>query len=316
MDEPAFADLTERYRRELHVHCYRMLGSYDEAEDLLQETLLRAWRGRAGFEGRSSARVWLHRIATNACLDFLKHSARRPVPVQEAPFELAEVPWLQPYPDVLLDEVAAPASETPEAVVFARETIELVFIAALQLLPPRQRAVLILCDLLGWSAEQTASMIESTATAVNSSLQRARATLQQHRPNRLEWSRPASLSEDDRGLLRRYMAAHERGDTEAVLALLRDDLRISMPPDPRSWNSREDYADFALKPERPGQWRVRPSNANRQPTVAFFLRRWSDTEYRATALQVLRIENGLIAEIVAFRDPNLFAAFGLPPVLP
>ena len=170
-------------------------------------------------------------------------------------------------------------------------------------------------DVLGWSAGQTASLVDTTRTAVNSSLQRARATLSKHGRDRLERSRPATTSQADRALVQQYMAAHERGDTEAVVALLREDLRVAMPPDNMSWTTRDAYADFALRSERPGEWRVRHGRANRQPLVAFYLRSWSDTEYRATALQVLRIENGRIAEIVAFRDPDLFKAFGLPAIL-
>ncbi len=183
-DEPAFAALTERHRRELHVHCYRMLASFDEAEDAVQETFLRAWRSRASFEGDSLFRAWLYRIATNVCLDLRRSSSRR---VRELR-SLAEVPWLQPYPDRLLDEVA-PTDDQPDAVVVARETIELAFLAAMQVLPPRQRAALILRDVLGWPARETASLLDSSVAAANSALQRARATMQEHLPSRrVEWS--------------------------------------------------------------------------------------------------------------------------------
>ncbi|MFI6320189.1 RNA polymerase subunit sigma-70 [Nonomuraea sp. NPDC050556] len=299
IDEAAFADLVGRHERELHVHCYRMLGSFDEAEDLLQDVLLRAWHGWSSFEGRSSARVWLYRIATNACLDRLRHRARQP-----EVDELSDVPWLQPYPD------------DPGETAVGRETMELVFLAALQLLPPRQRAVLILRDVLGWPARETASLLTTTATAVHSSLQRARATLREHLPDRSEWVRPAALDGKDRLMLDRYLAAHERGDTEAVLALLHEDLVVWMPPDPRVWRSRADYAAYAFGGEPPGRWRLRFTGANGQPAMAFYLRRPGDTAFRATALQVLRVEGGLITEITAFQQPRLFAAFGLPPETP
>ncbi len=315
MDEAAFADLAGRYGRELHIHCYRLLGSFDEAEDLLQEVYLRAWRSRLSFEGRSSTRVWLYRIATNACLDRLRHRARRPeLSAPYGPLELADIPWLQPYPDLLLDEIAAPAEDEPGAAAVGRETVELVLVAALQALPPRQRAVLIVRDLLGWSASETASLVNTTTTAVNSALQRAHSTLRALLPGRSEWSRPVDLSTADREMLEQYIAAHERGDTDTVLTLVREDLHVSMPPDPQTWRSRIAYADYAFGSEPPGRWRVRPTRANGQPAVAFYLRRWGDdTTYRATALQVLRIEAGLITEIVAFQYPHLFDAFGLPP---
>lgn len=310
LDEAAFAALVGRYRRQLHVHCYRMLGSFDEAEDVLQDVLFRAWRSRASFEGRASPRVWLYRIATNACLDRLRHQNRTPQTVEATGdrLELGDVPWLQPYPDVLLDEDPVQAS-------INRETVELVLIAALQLLPPRQRTALILTDLLGWSAAETASLVEATTAAVNSALQRARATLRARLPHRSQWSRPADLGTADQELLQRYVAAHERGDTDTVLTLLRDDLQVWMPPDPRVWNSRAAYADFAFAPAPPGRWRIQLTGANRQPAAAFYLRRPGETTYHGTALQVLRIQDGLITEIAAFRDPHLFAAYRLPSTL-
>jgi RNA polymerase sigma-70 factor, ECF subfamily len=305
--EAAFTELVHRYRRQLHVHCYRMLGSFDEAEDVVQDVLLRAWRGRAGFEGRSSPRVWLYRIATNACLDRLRHQARQPRTVEMAVdrLEVGDVAWLQPYPDALLDEDPAEAS-------VHRETIELVFVAALQLLPPRQRAVLILSDVLGWTTAQTASLVEATTAAVNSALQRARATLRDNLPQRSQWSRPTDLEAADVALLQRYVEAHERGDTDTVLTLLHDDLHVWMPPDPRVWRSRAAYADFAFAPEPPGRWRLRIVAANRQPAAAFYLQRPGESGYRATALQVLRMEAGLIVEIAAFRRAHFITACGLP----
>jgi RNA polymerase sigma-70 factor (TIGR02960 family) len=226
-DEAAFGELVQRHRRELHLHCYRMTGSFDEAEDLVQETFLRAWRRRDSFEGGPGFRAWLYRIATNACLDALRSSRRRVTTVQS----FAEVPWLQPYPDRLLDELA-PSDTQPDAVVVARETIELTYLAVIQLLPPRQRAVLILRDVLDWSAAETAAMLEMSVAAVNSALQRARATLRRRLPGRpSEWS-GSEPSEEERLLLEAFIDAHERADAAAAAALARDDIRVTMPPHP------------------------------------------------------------------------------------
>jgi RNA polymerase sigma-70 factor (TIGR02960 family) len=309
-DEPAFAELVGRHRRELHVHCYRMLGSFEEAEDLVQETFLRAWRGRERFEGGPGFRAWLYRIATNACLDALRSSRRR----ARSLHSVAEVPWLQPYPDRLLDELA-PSDTEPDAVVVARESIELTFLAVIQLLPPRQRAVLILRDVLGWSAREAAELLETTVAAANSALQRARATLRERLPARpSEWSGSAP-SEEERLLLERFIDAHERADAAAAAALVRDDIRITMPPHP--WCFEGLAAIRPLLEEgltAPGEWRLMPTRANRQPTAASYLRARDDREFRAFKLDVLRIEGGLIAEITTF-GATLFPAFGLPPTL-
>src|SRR5271163_2747758 len=229
-DEPAFSALTERHRRELHVHCYRMLASFDEAEDAVQETFLKAWRGRSGFAGDTQFRAWLYRIATNVCLDMLRHSSRR-----TAGSSFAEVPWLQPYPDLLLDQ-AAPSDEQPEAVVIERETISLAFLAALQVLPPRQRAALIARDVLGWPASETAAALGTSVAAANSAVQRARATMQSHLPpSRADWPVPEP-SAPERALLEQFIDAHERLDAAAAIALAAQDLRITMPPHPQSFD--------------------------------------------------------------------------------
>ncbi len=292
VDEPAFTGLAERHRRELHVHCYRMLGSFDEAEDLVQETLLRAWRGRESFDGGPGFRAWLYRIATNACLDALR--SRRRIPALHS---FAEVPWLQPYPDRLLDELA-PSDSEPDAVVVARETIELTFLAVIQLLPPRQRAVLIFRDVLDWSAAETAALLDMSVAAANSALQRARATLRQRLPARpSEWSGSAP-SEEERQLLEAFIDAHERADATAAAALARDDIRITMPPHPWCFDGLD-----AIRPlleeglTAPGEWRLLPTRANRQPTAASYLRAHGDAEFRAFTFDVLRIEGGRIAEI-------------------
>jgi RNA polymerase sigma-70 factor (TIGR02960 family) len=309
-DEAAFATLVERYRRELHVHCYRMVGSFEEAEDLVQETFLRAWRKRESFEGGPGFRAWLYRIATNASLDAIRLRSRRVASLGS----FAEVPWLQPYPDQLLDEIA-PSDDEPDAVVVARETIELTFLAVIQLLPPQQRAVLILRDVLDWSAAEAASLLDTTVPAANSALQRARATLREQLPQRPA-DRPASadLTADERALLHGFMETHENGDTAAAAALLRDDVRVTMPPHPWLYEGREAIAPLMASAGSLGDWRLVPTRANRQPAAASYLRRPGDSVYRAFKLDVLRVEDGAIAEITTFHS-DVFAAFGLAETL-
>ena len=326
-EEPAFAALVERHRSELQVHCYRMLGSLEDAEDLVQEAFLRAWRGRERFGagGRFLFRAWLYRIATNACLDELRTRSRRVMPPDVAPAAdptvlpspPADLPWVQPYPDRLLEQVTAPEQE-PGAVVVARETIELAFIAAIQYLPPRQRAVLILRDVLGWSAKDTASLLEATVPSANSALQRARATLR-HRlgERRAEWRTDSERSAEERELLRRYIEAHERADVDALAALLREDARLTMPPHPTWFEGRAAILVASKQSLDPsfGDLRSVPAWANRQPGVAHYLRAPGETRFGALAIDVLRIEDGQIHEITSFVDPELFAAFGLASVL-
>jgi RNA polymerase sigma-70 factor (ECF subfamily) len=308
-DEPAFETLTERHRRELHVHCYRMLASFDEAEDAVQETFLRAWRSRDSFDGGTLFRAWLYRIATNVCLDALRRSQRRLTTMRS----FAEVPWLQPYPDDLLDEVA-PSDEEPDAVVVSRETIELAFLAAMQLLPPRQRAALIACDVLGWPATETAALLETTVPAANSALQRARATMQEHLPaQRADWS-AGEPSAEERALLGRFIDAHERGDAAAAVAIAAQDLRITMPPNLMVFEGLDSIAPLLARALRDGEWRLVPTRANRMPTAASYLRQPGDSEFRAFKFDVLRIVDGRIAEITTF-GAGLFPAFGLPPTL-
>ncbi|HEV8652951.1 MAG TPA: RNA polymerase subunit sigma-70 [Actinomycetes bacterium] len=312
MTEKDFAALAERHRRELHVHCYRMLASFDEAEDAVQETLLRAWRNRASFEGGMFFRAWLYRIATNVCLDMIRSRSRR---VRELR-SFAEIPWLQPYPDRLLDEIA-PTDEQPDAVVVSQETIELASLAALQVLPPRQRAALILRDVLGWPASETASLLDTSVAAANSALQRARARMQEHLPShRLEWS-ASEPSAEERVLLERFIDAHERCDAAAAAAIASEDLRVTMPPNPFLYDGLEMVAPLlerAFGEERDGDWRLVPTMANRMPTAASYLRRPGDSEFRAFKFDVLRVEDGVIAEITTF-GAGLFPAFDLPPTL-
>ena len=322
-DETAFAALTERYRRELQVHCYRMVGSLQDAEDLVQETFLRAWRRRTQFQGRSSFRAWLYRIATNACLDALAHRSRRVLPYQVAPpgdpratsqfSPNLEIAWLQPYPDRLLDQIASGDTE-PDAQLVAKETIELAFLAAIQLLPPRQRAALILRDVLGWSAKESASLLETSVASANSALQRARATLKQHLPpRRLEWTPSSAPTAEERDVLQRYMEATERADAAALAELLAEDARSAMPPIPAWLQGRPAIMTGIVQGLAPefGRWRTLPTWANRQPAAACYLRRPGETEYRAFAIDVLRVEQGKVVEITAF-SAELFPAFGLP----
>jgi RNA polymerase sigma-70 factor (ECF subfamily) len=309
-DEAAFSALVERHRRELQVHCYRMLGSLDEAEDLTQETFLRAWRKRASFQGRSSFRAWLYRIATNACLDALEKRPRKP--------KGGEVLWLEPYPDELLQAVPAEGEE-PDALVVARETIELAFLVAVQHLPPRPRAVLILRDVLGWSAKETAALLETSVPAANSALQRARAALQEHLPEqRSEWAPGEDPTAAERDLIQRYIDASEEGDAQAIAVLMREDARFTMPPQPGLWSGRDNIVRMWEKggfgSARWGQLRCVATHANRQPAVANYRRKPGETTYGAMALDVLRIQDGAIADIVTF-DANVFPAFGLPETL-
>jgi RNA polymerase sigma-70 factor (TIGR02960 family) len=311
--EAEFAELTERHRRELHVHCYRMLGSFDEAEDLVQETMLRAWRRRDTLESEEWLRAWLYKIATNACLDAIKSRGRR-VPSLGS---FRDVPWLQPYPDRLLEEVAPP-DEEPAAALVGRETIELTFLAVIQLLPPRQRAVLILRDVLDWPAADTAALLEIGVAAVNSALQRARATLREHLPQerREDWTAP-EVTEAERAMLEGFIEFHERGDADAAMAIISDDIRVTMPPQPMLFEGRDAIAGLmerAFGPEREGDWRLVPTRANRQPAAASYLRAFGDDEFRAFKIDVLRVVDGRIAEITTF-DHRLFEAFGLAPVL-
>ncbi|WP_336212763.1 RNA polymerase subunit sigma-70 [Nonomuraea sp. LPB2021202275-12-8] len=321
-DQAGFAELAERHRHELQVHCYRMLGSYTDAEDMVQEALLRAWRRRETFEGRSTFRAWLYRIATNVCLDALSGPARSREVVMTMQgadrSALAEVPWLQPYPDRLLD-LAGPGEGEPDAVAVARETIELAYLAAIQHLPARQRAVLILRDVAGWPATETAGALELSVTAVKSALQRARATLRLHLPEqRSQWSPATEPSDEEKAVLRRYMRASEEGDLVALAALLREDARQAMPPAVLLYAGREAILDMwrpVLEgPQAWGEWRSILTSANRRPAVANYVRRDGETSFTAVNLDVVRIEEGLIVEITTF-GPDVLPAFGLPEVL-
>jgi RNA polymerase sigma-70 factor (ECF subfamily) len=271
----------------------------------VQETFLRAWRGRASFKGELF-RAWLYKIATNTCLDTLKRSKRR------AGGTLAEVPWLQPFPDHLLDQIAPPEDE-PDAVVVARETIELTYIALIQSLPARQRAALVLRDVLGWSAAETADALQTTVGAANRALQRARAAIAEDLPE----PRPAELTDDERRLLEGFIDAHSREDKDAAVALMREDIRITMPPHPWLYQGLDQVLPLlarAFDDDSIGEWRLIATGANRMPTAASYLRAPGDSEFRAFKFDVIRVQNGKIAEITTF-GAELFPAFDLPATL-
>jgi RNA polymerase sigma-70 factor, ECF subfamily len=311
-----FSGLTDRFRGELLAHCYRMLGSADEAEDLVQETYLRAWRSYDGFEGRSSVRTWLYRIATNACLTAIERRGRRPLPsglggpTQDPEAALvpgSEVPWLQPFPDALL----AGGQEDPAAVTASRAGIRLAFVAALQYLSARQRAMLILRDVMEWPAAEVADLLGTTTTAVNSGLRRARAQLAEALPAEDEVAEPAEP--DRQALLDRFAAAIENADGSALAELLREDVSLEMPPILTWFTGRQAVARFTASHllTGPGQLRLVPVVANGQPAFAVY-QRACDGLYRAHAVQVLTCTAAGVARIVAFTDPGLFGSFGLP----
>jgi RNA polymerase sigma-70 factor (ECF subfamily) len=316
-DEAAFGRHFERHRRELQVHCYRLTGSLHDAEDLTQETFLRAWRSRDSFRGEGTLRAWLYRIATNTCLDALRTKSR---PALERPPEATgdfEVPWLQPYPDQLLEGLAAPEAD-PESAVVSKETIELAFIAAIQQLTASQRAVLILRDVLGWRAKDTASLLDTTVASVNSSLQRARAGLQEHLPQRrLDWETGSDTTQQERELLERYIDATEKADPQAMLETLHEDLRFAMPPQPGLFVGREEIMRYwapGFDQDGFGRMACVLTRANMQPGIACYRQMPGESEFKSLALDVIRIEDGVIAEITTF-PAEVFPAFGLPETL-
>jgi RNA polymerase sigma-70 factor, ECF subfamily len=317
-DGEAFRHLTDAYRRELAVHCYRMLGSLDDADDAVQETMIKAWRGIAGFAGRSSLRAWLYRIATNVCLDALDHRARRILPaaivgpadpaVPPAPDD-HDVPWLQPYPDTRLDP-ADPDSD-PATITVRREHIELAFVAAIQHLPARQRAILLLRDVLGYSAAETADLLGSTPVAVHSGLRRARAAVEAGLPT-AALHRPSGDLTD---LLDRYVRAWHAADIPALVALLRTDAQLAMPPTP-SWYAGSDAIAVYLRQLFGGPFgrllRLRPTAANGQPALAVYAPAAAGTALVPFAVKVLTVDGDRISGITGFVTPQLFPAFGLP----
>ena len=316
-----FARLTDPLRPELLAYCYRMLGSVHDAEDQVQETLIRAWRSYGEFEGRASLRTWLYRIATNACLRALENRSRRPLPSglagpgedPEAPLAAArpEVPWLQPFPDALLRaETADPAS-----VAASRASVRLALVAAVQYLPPRQRAVLILRDVLAWRASEVAGLLGVSTAAVNSVLQRARDHLRRAAPAPDEIREPGEL--ELRRLLDRYASAFENADVSALTRLLRADAVLEMPPLPGWFAGRERIGRFLAFRVfgRPGDFAMVPTAANGQSAFAAYLR-GHDGVHRAHAVQVLTVSAPGIARVVSFNQPELLATFGMAQTLP
>lgn len=326
MGEDAFTALVDAHTDELRVHCYRMLGSYDEAEDLTQEALLRAWRARETLAGVDNTRAWLYRTATHVCLDFLRKNNRRPTVYAPVPGMDSgdgppppRLPWLQPFPDGQLPELPAPRNAPDDAAV-ASETLELVFLTAIQQLPPRQRAAVILRDVAGWSAKETADLLGSSQASANSAVQRGRSALRAALPaRRTDWS-ASEPSPEELALLHRYMDAAARADIDAMVDLVRADAVLTMPPNPFWFTTRDALFGFVrpnLDPVSPmfaGRWRHLPVRANGQPAVAGYLQRPGTSVFRAQLIDVLRVQDGLIAEITTF-EPHLFPAFGLPMTL-
>ena len=321
-DGEAFRALTEPHRRELQVHCYRMLGSFQDAEDALQDTLLAAWQGLGGFEGRASIRTWLYRIATNRCLNALRSASRRPakewdVPEVEPPepTRLGEVVWLEPFPDALL-EGAIDAPLGPEARYEQIESISLAFVTALQVLPPRQLAVLVLRDVLGFHANEVADMLDSTVESVNSALKRARASLQRRRPPTAEHGPPpAPDSPSEDAIVAKFVRAYESADLDALVALLTDDVFSSMPPIPFEYQGRDVVARLCASIFRSGRrFDLAPTRANGQPAFGAYLR--APTGIRnGTGLLVLSLTGDRICSMTRF-DKGVLPWFGLPRSLP
>ena len=327
MDEQTFQNLAEVYRREIQFHCYRMLGSVHDAEDLVQETFVRALRGRQQFEGRSSLRAWLYRIATNACLNALSRRAihRRILPDssdQDADGNVQaevnnEILWLEPYPDAALDKIVD-AKPDPGARYEMRETVRLAFMAAIQYLPPKQRAVLLLRDAMGWSAEETARAMGLSVASANSALQRARTTLAKEFPNGLPNKRPEP-TQSHRDLLERYVQAWEGADLDGLIALLKHDAVLAMPPFEQWYRGPENIRlvlgrawDGPLSPP----FRLIATAANQQPAFGLYSFNQEASEFKAVAIDLVEVQGDAIARIDAFINPALFPRFGLPLVLP
>jgi RNA polymerase sigma-70 factor, ECF subfamily len=319
-DKEAFRLIVEPYRAAIHAHCYRMLGSVFDADDALQETLLRAWRALPKFRGQELLRPWLYRIATNVCIDVLERSRKRGLPSEhgrparpnDEPGErLAESLWLEPYPDQAAGLEDGYAS--PEARYEQREAVELAFVAALQHLPASQRAVLLLRDVLGFSAKETASTLDTTVASVNSALQRARRRVHERMPARSQQATLRSLGDERvRAIVKSYLDAWERGDVAALAAMLAEDATFAMPPYLTWWRGREVIAAFAAEPSH----RYLPTQANGQAANAAY--RWDaeKSSYVAEALEVLTLEGAQVREMTAFMMPTIFHRFGLPAELP
>jgi RNA polymerase sigma-70 factor (ECF subfamily) len=321
-DGEAFEKLTQPYRRELQVHCYRMLGSFQDAEDVLQDSLLAAWQGLGGFEERASLRTWLYRIATNRCLNARRSASRRQakewdVPGVEPPepTRLGEVPWLQPYPDALLEGVGEMRAG-PEARYEQTESISLAFVTALQLLPPRQLAVLVLRDVLGFHANEAAEMLDSTVESVNSALKRARASLQMKVPRGGDHrSAPLSNSPSEDEIVARFVAAYESSDLDSLVALLTDDVFVSMPPLPFEYEGREPTSRFFASIFDSGRtFDLLPTRANGQPALGAYVRDATGVRH-GVGLFVLTLAGDRICALTRFEN-SVLPWFGLPRSLP
>jgi RNA polymerase sigma-70 factor (TIGR02960 family) len=324
-DEAAFGELVDPYGRELHVHCYRIVGSVQDAEDLVQETLLAAWRGLDRFQGRASLRSWLYRIATNRALNALRDRGRRlpqlPAPPPEAPeppepSRLREPVWLEPYPDALLEEIADQTHE-PGARYEAREAIGLAFIAGLQRLPPRQRAALVLREVLGFRAREVAEMLGTSEPSVMSALHRARTALEAELPAARERA-PLPSSAAERDLVARFTDAFEGGDVDGVVSLLTEDARLTMPPEPLEYQGPARIARFLSTVPASGHlemFSLVPTRANGQPAFGCYLRDPQAPIAHAYGLMVLTLSGDHMAAITGFPDTSVFAHFGLPRTL-
>jgi RNA polymerase sigma-70 factor, ECF subfamily len=324
-DEEAFRRIVEPHRAELHAHCYRMLGSLHDAEDALQNVMLRAWRGLRRFEGRSATRAWLYKIATNVCLDAIGKRPKRVLPIDYAapartgddPGEpLSESVWVEPYPDEWLGLEDGHAA--PEARYEQREAVELAFIAALQHLPPRQRAALILREVLGFSAREVAAALDTTVASVNSALQRARKAVDERLPGQSQQATMRSLGDERlRRVVEDFIDAFERGDIDAILTLLAEDATFTMPPYATWYRGREAIADSWLMPGGPPpRLRYVPTRANGQLALATYQLDRDEGGYVPIALDVLALDGPRIADVTAFRIPEAFRSFGLPDTLP
>lgn len=318
-DQAAFRALFARHRRELQVHAYRMLGSFTDTEDLLQETFLRAWNRRESFEGRASVRAWLYQIATNACLDVLRQRRRRVLPFDvippigpehPAPTDPAAFDWIEPFPDHLV------TADDPAQAALTRESIELAFLVAIHHLSPIQRAAVILRDALGWSARDTAEALDTSEAAVKSALQRARRTLEEHLPpERDDWAPPTSVSDEERAVLGRYIDAMQSDDLTALAEVLREDVRVGYPQAGMWCKGAHAFIQGSREHAPPGEYQFVATSANLQPAVAIYLRPPGEPLFRIVALEVLRVVDGRIAEIVDYDLPGLMPAFGLAPTM-
>jgi RNA polymerase sigma-70 factor (ECF subfamily) len=322
IDPSQFGALAESHKRELRAYCYRMLGSVQEADEMLQETFWRAWNRRETYEGRSTVRAWLYKIATNLCIDSLRQRPRRGLPVtrgvastaeQPIPASINEPVWLEPYPY----DVPAPGEDNPEARYSMSESIRLAFVTVLHLLPPRQRAVLILCDVLDWRADEVAEAFGQTVSSIKSALHRARATLDRHHPTLHRENMPTHIPDEAlRRQLERYVQAWETGDVDGLVALLKDDSTFSMPPIPSWYTGRKNIGELVRKTifsgQANGRWRLVSIRANGQPGFGLYRLNEATGGYDGYGIQVVTLDGEQIRDITTFRTPALIGFFDIP----